>query len=86
MKKKTLYVCFVDLKKAFDTVSHNIPWSKLINYGIEGKFLNLIKSMYSKVKSCFRSNNGLTNLFLYKRGLLQGCFYLHYCLYCSEMI
>ena len=28
--------------------------------------------MYSKVKSCVRSNNGLTELFLFKRGLRQG--------------
>ena len=72
-KKKTLYVCFVDFEKAFDTVSHNILWSKLLNYGIEGKFLDLIISMYSKVKSCVRSHNGLTDLFLYKRGLRERC-------------
>ena len=73
MKKKPLYVCFVDFKKAFDTVTHNILWSKLLGYGVEGKFLELIKSMYSKVKSCVRSDEGLTNLVLYKRGLRQGC-------------
>ena len=29
--------------------------------------------MYSKVKSCVRSGEGLTNLFLYKRWVRQGC-------------
>ena len=73
VKKKTLYVCFVDFKNAFHTVLHNILWNKLITCAIECKFLNLIKSLYSKVKSCVRSNSGLTDLFVYKRGLRQGC-------------
>ena len=29
--------------------------------------------MYSKVKSCVRSNEGLTDFFHYKKGLRQGC-------------
>ena len=74
VKKKPVYACFVDFKKAFDNVSHNILWSKLINYGIDGKFLDLVESMYSKVKSCIRSNNGLAELFLFKGGLHQGSF------------
>ena len=33
-----------------------------------------IRSMYSKVKSCLKSNNGLTKLFPYTGGLRhQGC-------------
>ena len=62
-------------KSIFDKVSHSILlWQKLIHYGIEGKFLTIIKYiMYSKVRSCVRSNKGLTELFLYQRGLRQGC-------------
>ena len=62
VKKKPFYVCFVDFKKAFDEVSHVLLWQKLANYGIDGKFINIIKSMYSKVKSCVRSNEELTEL------------------------
>ena len=60
VKKKPLYVCFVDFKTAFDKVWHVLLWQKLVNYGIDGKFINIIKSMYSKVKSCVRSNEGMT--------------------------
>ena len=73
VKKKPLYVCFVDFKKAFDKVSHLILWKKLISYGVGGRFLDTIRSMYSIVKSCVTSNNGLRKLFSYTRGLRQGC-------------
>ena len=73
VKNKRLYVCFVDFRKAFDKVSHSVLWAKLLKYGIEGKFVNIIKSMYEQVKSCVRGKTGLTDLFQYKRGVRQGC-------------
>ena len=47
-KKKPLYTCFVDLKKAFDSVSHNKLWLKLTSIGISSKVLTLFKIMYSE--------------------------------------
>ena len=35
--KRTLYLCFLDLKKAFDTVIRNILFQKLCSSGIRGK-------------------------------------------------
>ena len=74
MLKRNHYtnVLWIDFKKAFGTVSHHILWCQLIRYGIKGKFPDLIKSMYAKVKSWVRSDDGLTKLFAYKRGLRQG--------------
>ena len=69
VKKKNLYVCFVDFRKAFDKVSHTILWNKLLNYGVNGKFLILIKSMYASVKSAVRTNSGLS-IFSY---IKEGC-------------
>ena len=40
--KKPLFICFVDFKKAFDTVDHKLLWDTLNHYGVEGKFLNII--------------------------------------------
>ena len=71
--KRPLFLCFVDFKKAFDKVNHKLLWEKVNSYGAGGKFLDIIKSMYAKVKSCLRSKNGLTSFFNYKRGVRQGC-------------
>ena len=71
-KQRYLHVLF-DFKKAFNKVSHSLLWSKLIQIGIGGRFLNLLKAMYSQVKSCVRAGDSLTKAFDFKRGVRQGC-------------
>ena len=72
-KKGALYLCFVDFKKAFDSVDHKELLHKLATYGIKGNFLKIIASLYSKVKSSVRGADGLTDLFSCSRGVRQGC-------------
>ena len=50
-KRQRLYCCFVDYKKAFDTINRATLWSKMLSCGISGKMLNVIKNMYIKAKS-----------------------------------
>jgi len=38
-KKKPLYCCFMDLKKAFDIVPHEALWQVLVGLGVKGCFL-----------------------------------------------
>ncbi len=38
-KKKPLYCCFVDFKKAFDIVPREVLWQVLASLGVEGRFL-----------------------------------------------
>ena len=45
-QKKKLYVCFVDFKKAFDTVPRDLPWQALERAGMGPKMMHCIKSIY----------------------------------------
>ena len=54
-------------------MDHKDLIKKLSMYGFNGKFLKVIESLYSKVKSCVRGENELTGLFPCSRGVRQGC-------------
>ena len=72
MAKKKLYCAFVDLKKAFDSVSRLSLWYKIIKCRIDGKLLNIIQSLYENIKLRVRCFNSLSDLFTCDVGLLQG--------------
>ena len=42
-----LYTCFVDFTKAFDYIKNTALYYKLLNRGIDGNLLNVIKIMFS---------------------------------------
>ena len=68
-----LYTCFVDFKKAFDSVWHDGLFYKLLQYNIGGKFYDLIKNLYSKTKCSIKISNQRTEFFDYCKGVRQGC-------------
>ena len=47
-----VYMGFMDLEKAYDRVDRSVLWQVLIMYGIGGKLLNGIRSMYEGSKAC----------------------------------
>lgn len=68
-----MYCIFIDFSKAFDSVQHTLLYFILIKNGIGGKVFNVLKSMYSKLKSCVKGNEGLTEYFDCTIGVRQGC-------------
>lgn len=64
--------CFVDFRKAFDTVIHTGIKIKLLKTGVGTKFYEIIKSMYASSKSCVRLDNNITDFFQIKMGVKQG--------------
>jgi hypothetical protein len=62
----------VDCRKAFDLVLRNLLWEKLLQTGVHGKVLDIVKDMYSKAKSCVKTSLGLSNFFVSNVGLRQG--------------
>ena len=72
-QKEELFVCFVDFKKAYDTVWRDGLYLKLFNSNISSKFINIMQSMYSSLNSCVRLSDGLSSSFRSNAGLKQGC-------------
>ena len=71
--KGKIYVCFVDFKKAYDSVWQEDLFRKLECLNISGPFLNLLKDMYSKNSCAIKIGNKRTRFFRCKMGVRQGC-------------
>ncbi|UYV72313.1 hypothetical protein LAZ67_9002589 [Cordylochernes scorpioides] len=71
-KRGKCYSFFVDLKKAFDTVSHALLWTKLVKIGLNHRFVNLIKCYYEDMTAAVRWNNSITEFIEIRSGVLQG--------------
>ena len=70
--KQILYLCFMDLKKAFDTVPRHLLFAKLKALGVEGKILNVIKDLYTSNSACIRIGDHMTESFNIESGVMQG--------------
>ena len=69
-----LYTCFVDLKKAFDTVPRTkLFFTLLKEYSIGGNFLKIIQEIYSKKQIFVKVSDGLLQPFYTSVGVKQGC-------------
>ena len=71
-KRKRLYVAFLDYKKAFDLIDRQALWSKLLQSGIRGQVLDVIRNLYNRAKSCIRARDGMSEFFVSKIGVRQG--------------
>ena len=71
--KEKVYACFVDFRKAFDSVWHEGLFYKLLKVNIGGNFYNLIKSLYYNSSCSIRVGGNKTRSFSYSRGVRQGC-------------
>jgi hypothetical protein len=72
--KDDSFLCFIDFQKAYDMVPHQGLIAKLKMYGIHGKMLKVIESIYMSTKMVVRHcRNEITDAFRYERGVRQGC-------------
>ena len=71
-KGRKLFCLFVDYQKAFDTVWREGLWFKLVRANINGKIINVIRSMYYNVKSCVMVEQNVSDSFSCNMGVRQG--------------
>ena len=72
-KRGKFYVCFVDFKKAFDTVKRDKLWEVLDRQGVSGKMINSIRAMYNRVKAVVRYGSKMSEEINCPMGVRQGC-------------
>ena len=70
--KKKIYACFIDLKKAFDSVWRNALLYKLSKAGVGKRFYNIIKQQYCCTQSSLKYKNLCSDFFEISRGVKQG--------------
>ena len=69
----SLYTCFIDFEKAFDSVHRPTLWNIMRNYGIPQKLIEIVKAMYHHSKCAVVDGGRKTDWFEVKSGVKQGC-------------
>ena len=70
---KSLYICYVDFQKAFDSVWREGLWHVMEHLGYERKIIRLLQALYKETFSPVRVDNSFTDWFQTVVGVLQGC-------------
>ena len=68
-----LYATFIDLTKAFDTVSRTGLWLILERLGCPPKFLQMVIQLHENQRGQVRLNGDLSEPFPISNGVKQGC-------------
>ncbi|KAI8441503.1 hypothetical protein MSG28_015092 [Choristoneura fumiferana] len=71
--QRPLYMCFVDLEKAFDRVPREALWIVLQKSGYPKKFINLIRQFHVGMKAQVKHENELSEEIQVTSGVKQGC-------------
>jgi hypothetical protein len=71
-KQQNTYLCFVDLKKAYDSVWREGLFRKLRQDGVPQKLVKLVRMWYKKVRARVRVNDEESTWFETKVGVRQG--------------
>ena len=68
-----LYVCYIDFRKAFDSMWREGLWKVMRFYGYLEKIVRLLENLYQETFSTVRVDSCLTDWFCTLIGVFQGC-------------
>ena len=73
-KDLPLFMFFIDLQKAYDSVDRSLLWKVLARYGVPAKLISIIRQFHDGMRACGRLDSGETSeWFAVKQGIRQGC-------------
>ena len=73
LHNRDLYLLFVDLTKAFDTVNRDGLWALLKKIGCPDHFVAMIRSFHDGMKITVREGSDKADPFIVSSGTKQGC-------------
>ena len=71
-EKKSTFIAYVDMEKAFDRINRDMLFYKLISHGIGGKMYRCLQNIYLDCKSAINVNGFITPFFSTDCGVKQG--------------
>ena len=73
-KRRALYVCFIDLTKAYNSVDRTLLWTVLARFGVPQNMISVIRQFYDGMRTCVRLENRVCSWWsAVEQGLRQGC-------------
>ena len=73
-KRIPLYVCFIDLTKAYDAVDRTLLWTVLARFGVPQIMISVIRQFHDGMRACVRLDDRVcSRWFAVEQGLRQGC-------------
>jgi len=70
-KNEKLYVAFIDVSQAFDSLPHPTLWKELEKLGVSPEFLRIYKYVYSHTTATVQSTQGLTGKIRIQKGVAR---------------
>ena len=69
-----LFLCFIDLQKAYDSVDRTLLWQVLARFGVPPQMIEVIRQFHDGMGACVRNDDGrCSEWFEVAQGLRQGC-------------
>ena len=69
-----LYLCFINLTKAYDSVDRTVLWDVLARFGVLPRMLAVIRQFHDGMQACVRLDcAGCSTKFDVGQGLRKGC-------------
>ena len=73
-KRILLYVCFIDLTKAYDSVDLTLLWTVLARFGVPQNMISVIRQFHDGMRACVRLDDRVcSRWFAVEQDLRQRC-------------